>query len=373
MSDYFLADDLSGALDAAAAFHGAGRRVRVVLSAAEWTPRDTDEVVGVTTETRNASAAVAAATVAHAIARGRAHGARLLYKKIDSTLRGPVAAELRAIVAGMPEARILFAPANPAVGRTVRGGRMLVHGVPVAETEFARDPTGPVQQSELRSLVGEFDVGRVVIPDTESDEAIAASVALMEKGGPNWVPIGSGALARVVALRSASAATPRSDLSRAVAAGPILMVCGSSHRVNRAQAEDLWKERGVAVRELRSNDVAGTVRAAGDALRSSGAASVLIGTARIDSGAALRAITDVTAALIAGANVRRLFITGGETAFAICCALAVSDLEFLAEIEPGVGLAHAAGGDGGWLLAVKPGGFGDGRTWINVWDRLRAT
>ena len=71
--------------------------------------------------------------------------------------------------------------------------------------------------------------------------------------------------------------------------------------------------------------------------------------------------------------MRRLFITGGETAFAICCALAVSDLEFLAEIEPGVGLAHAAGGDGGWLLAVKPGGFGDGRTWINVWDRLRAT
>ena len=29
MSDYFLADDLSGALDAAAAFHHAGRRVMV--------------------------------------------------------------------------------------------------------------------------------------------------------------------------------------------------------------------------------------------------------------------------------------------------------------------------------------------------------
>ena len=372
MSDYFLADDLSGALDAAAAFHGAGRRVRVVLSAAEWTPRDPDEVVGVTTETRNASAAVAAATVAHAIARGRAHGSRLVYKKIDSTLRGPVAAELRAMVAAMPEARVLFAPANPAVGRTVRGGCLLVHGVPVAETEFAQDPTGPVQQSELRSLLGEFAAGRVVIPDSESDGDLATSVARMGEGGPNWVPVGSGAMARAVARLRATSAPARFDLSPVVATGPILMVCGSSHRVNRTQAEELRRERGVAVCELPGKDLAGTILAAGDALRSAGAASVLIGTARIDSGAALRAIADVTAAIIAGANVRRLFVTGGETAFAICRALAVSDLEFLAEIEPGVCLAHARGGDGGWLLAVKPGGFGDGRTWINAWDRLRA-
>src|SRR5687768_5294721 len=63
MSDYFIADDLSGALDAAAAFHHAGRRVMVALSTEAWPDAGKDGVVGITTETRNASAAHAAQVV----------------------------------------------------------------------------------------------------------------------------------------------------------------------------------------------------------------------------------------------------------------------------------------------------------------------
>src|SRR5688572_939807 len=149
MSDYFLADDLSGALDAAAAFHEAGRSVIVTLSPDKLPTMPAADVVGITTETRNASAAEAAALVAAAIAQGRVRGARLLYKKIDSTLRGPVAAEVTALAAAMPHATILFCPANPRAGRTVRDGVLLVHGVPVASTEFARDPVSPVEESSI--------------------------------------------------------------------------------------------------------------------------------------------------------------------------------------------------------------------------------
>src|SRR5687767_4238023 len=102
MSDYFLADDLSGALDAAAAFHHAGRRVTIALNLHEWPMGSSDEVVGITTETRNASATTAADALRAAIAEGKARGAQLLYKKIDSTLRGQVAAELAALVAALP-------------------------------------------------------------------------------------------------------------------------------------------------------------------------------------------------------------------------------------------------------------------------------
>ena len=129
MSDHFLADDLSGALDAAAAFHHAGRRVRVVLSTSDWTSCDPDEVSGVTTETRHASAEVASATVGRAVAYGRAQGARLVYKKIDSTLRGPVAAELEAVAAAIPDSRFFLrrpiprsvAPCAMAVGLSAVG------------------------------------------------------------------------------------------------------------------------------------------------------------------------------------------------------------------------------------------------------------
>ena len=54
MRDYLLADDLSGALDAAAAFHRAGRRVRVVWSHEAWDAAAPDTFIAYTTETRNA-------------------------------------------------------------------------------------------------------------------------------------------------------------------------------------------------------------------------------------------------------------------------------------------------------------------------------
>ena len=373
MSDYFLADDLSGALDAAAAFHHAGRRVRVVLSPVDWTSRDPDEVIGVTTETRNAPAEVASATVLNAIAHGRAQGARLIYKKIDSTLRGPVAAELGAVAAAMPDARIFFAPANPAVGRTVCDGRLLVRGVPVAETEFARDPLSPVRESELRAFVGALAGDRIVIPDTATAADFAASVLRMEEGGPNWIPVGSGALARAVAERSARPAMARTDPPSTVAAGPILLVCGSAHPLNRAQAEELHRQRSVPVCELRIEDIAGTVRAAVDSLGRSGSVSLVVGATRTDSSVALRAIAEATAQIIAEAKVRRLFVTGGESAFAICRALEIPALDLMAELEPGVCLAQTVTREGGRLLAVKPGGFGGTATWVRVWDKLRET
>ena len=99
----------------------------------------------------------------------------------------------------------------------------------------------------------------------------------------------------------------------------------------------------------------------------------MVGATRTDSSVALRAITEATAQIVAEANVRRLFVTGGESAFAICRALAIPALDLMAELEPGVCLADAVTREGGRLLAVKPGGFGGTATWIRVWDTLRET
>ena len=78
MSDWFLADDLSGALDAGAAFHAAGRRVRLVEATDDWWPGTEGEIVGVNTESRNLPPAAAAARVAATLAHASARGARLV-------------------------------------------------------------------------------------------------------------------------------------------------------------------------------------------------------------------------------------------------------------------------------------------------------
>jgi D-threonate/D-erythronate kinase len=260
MIDYLLADDLSGALDAAAAFHRAGRPVTVALNLDAWPDVAPGGVVAVTTETRNAPAHVAAATVMRAIAYATSRGGRLVYKKIDSTLRGAVEAELRAVMEALPETRVLFSPANPAVGRTVRGGMLLVHGVPVADTEFGRDPVSPVQTSDIVRLLGGIAGARLSIPDVIDDADLVAAVTAMDREPGRWIGVGSGGLARPVAVRFASAQAPRSSLRNDADARfggaddalleRTLFLCGSAHRQNRIQAGRLNHAYGVRVFSL---------------------------------------------------------------------------------------------------------------------------
>jgi uncharacterized protein YgbK (DUF1537 family) len=390
MNDYFLADDLSGALDAAAAFHQAGRRVVIALDAGNWPDVGPDDVVGVTTETRNAAPDVAAQAVTQAIACGRERGGRLLYKKIDSTLRGPVAAELAALLAALPEARVLFAPANPRVGRTVREGRLLVRGVPVVETEFGRDPIWPVRESSVRALLGAAAGARVDTPDTETEADLRAAVVRMEAAGGPWVPVGSGALARAVEARmnAAGAASAGSvggkiapDQARAAAdrgvptwRGPthsrIVMIGGSAHPGNRVQAARLTEARGVPVCDLGVSDLDATVSGALTALREHGAVSLMAPATRLAADETLRAIVAIGRQVIERGEAARLFVTGGETAFALARALGISALELVAEIEAGLVLARSGEGANRRWWAVKPGGFGDAETWVRAWDAL---
>ena len=368
-----MADDLSGALDAAAGFHHAGHRVTIVWTAEAW-QQVREGVVGITTETRNAAPAPAAAKIAATIAQGRRLGAELRYKKIDSTLRGPVAAEIGALAQALPHARILFAPANPRAGRTVRGGVVLVHGVPVAETEFGRDPLSPVKESAIARLLGDTAGGRVVIPDVTAEADLDRAVARMDAAGSPWVGVGSGALARPVAARLGAGQGTR-ELRAALPTlppGPALMICGSAHPRNREQAAELERRHGVPVVELAPAAPAPAIAAAVSNIRARGAAAVTVEAARGDSAAVLRSVAGAAAEVVRATGVQRLFVTGGETAFALAREMGVSSLRFLREIEPGLSLSRAEPTHAPALhLAIKPGGFGDGETWVRAWDALR--
>jgi uncharacterized protein YgbK (DUF1537 family) len=371
MSDFFLADDLSGALDAAAAFHAAGQRVTVAWGTEAWPHAVTGEVIGFTTETRNAPEETAARAVRDAIARGSASGGRLLYKKIDSTLRGPVAAELAALAAALPATRILFLPANPHAGRTVRDGVLLVHGRPVAETEFAADLQNPVTQSSIPKLLEQVRTPRTVLADAESADDLALAVSRMQAGGGEWVAVGSGALARPVAAVRFPAAGPAAITHPQIPAGPVLFIGGSAHPVNREQCGRLARACGVPICELNPAESEPAVRRAITSAQSQGVAVLVVTPLRTDPELAVRAISSAAAEVIAAAGVRRVFVTGGETAFALCRTLGVSSLKFLQEVEPGLSLSEVSQPAGSLLLAVKPGGFGDASTWMRAWAELR--
>src|SRR4051794_25466561 len=124
-----LADDLTGALEIGAKFAAAG--IPATVSTALAWDRSTPVSV-IDTETRHLPAAEAAAIIGR-LARV-ADNVRLLFKKTDSTLRGNIGAELDALAAVFPASRVVYVPAYPRMGRTVRDGTLLVNGVPVHET-----------------------------------------------------------------------------------------------------------------------------------------------------------------------------------------------------------------------------------------------
>jgi hypothetical protein len=111
-----VADDLSGAADSAVPF---AARLGTAVSLGGGRPDA--QVVAVDTDSRYAPEAVARERVARAVARGRADGARIV-KKIDSTLRGNIGAE----IAAAREAAA--AAACPADGGRNGPGRAAGHG-----------------------------------------------------------------------------------------------------------------------------------------------------------------------------------------------------------------------------------------------------
>ena len=74
-----------------------------------------------------------------------AQDAQRMFKKVDSVLRGPVAAEIEAALDGLGLDRAVLVPANPSRGRIIRDGAYFMDGVPLDETEFADDPMHPVR------------------------------------------------------------------------------------------------------------------------------------------------------------------------------------------------------------------------------------
>jgi uncharacterized protein YgbK (DUF1537 family) len=255
----------------------------------------------------------------------------VLYKTVDSTLRGHVTAELEACFQASRRETLVFAPAFPAAGRTTVGGIQLVDGVPVSESVYGRDPVHPARQSVLAALVPAC-VRNVVLLDAASQAELDSRIAaLPEPGSILWA--GSPGMASALARRFASTAIPVAS-TRAVD-GDVLVVIGSANPRSHCQASRIDQMRGVTL--LR-----------GPSEREDDPAAVL---QRIAAQAAQELLSGTFGGLIA---------TGGDTMEAILDRLDVREFEILQELDPGFPLGRATLDNGRQLmLAMKAGGFGD--------------
>ncbi|GHC59531.1 four-carbon acid sugar kinase family protein [Neogemmobacter tilapiae] len=319
-----IADDLTGALDSAAPFAAMGLRT-VVLTGLEALPQaEGADVVALSLASREIPVGQAAAR-AEAAARALG-GAVWLFKKIDSRLKGHVAAEVAAVAAVRGATRILACPAVPDLGRFVLGGALVGQGVAVPLPVAPALAPLPVEAPDVR---GEADL-----------EALMASLT------PDVLLVGARGLASALARRLAKGAAPVPPLP-----GPLVILVGSRDPITLAQVELARQEPGVEW--IAAPD--------GQVPQDAMPGATLLLQAMPGAGATGAA---VSARLAKGLPVhltarRGLLITGGETAGAVLAHLGLQALEVQGEVLPGLPLCRPLGAMEHLTIVTKSGGFGD--------------
>ena len=400
-----IADDLTGAADTGIQF---GRsKIQVLLvphqELAGINPGSIKGVLTVSTESRNLSATAAGERARQTgMAVGRL-GPQMIYKKIDSCMRGNVGAEVAALADVFGCRGALIAPAFPAQGRTTLHDVHYVRNIPVADSEMARDPVSPVRASRLSELIAlqyRRPVGRIDAADLDGNprrlktlvgdllaqgrRLIACDAAhqrhleiiarLAGDHYPHLLLAGSAGLARAL-VRCRFEGSKARPASMEAVGEHLLFVCGSGSDVLRSQVETLTRETGVP-RYILVPDRSAALSDRSDTIAedlASGAVVLQLAPAEslVYDNSAARQLAAETAAIVRCRRPDGLFLSGGDTAAAVLEAIEASGVRLQIEILPGVIRGSVMGGAGNGLPVItKAGAFGEPDTLLQLYGLL---
>ena len=335
----------------------------------------------------------AAAAIGRIVAMYQHAPGRVLFKKLDSLLRGHIGPELAAMRCSRTPAVIVMAPALPAQGRTTIDGCQWLNGQRLANAEAPRllESAGLTSAgidlalvrsgsrqlaAKMAELAGQYDA-LVCDAETEGDlRAVAAAIAALLRAG--WdrsiIWAGSSGLARHIP-EAMGIAGDSGTVEEPQFRGPILLVVGSRAPLAHEQASQAGQCGGMTTVLLTPE----TLREGCGLAESMGQSSAL-GKA-LASGEDVMAMIDSSDETVDGETaedprlcaalaslvlphmnkVGALIVTGGETARAVLVMSDITGLRLLREIEPGVPLAVSAGARQIPVI-TKSGSFGDPRT-----------
>ncbi len=407
-----IADDLTGAADTAIQFSRVG--APVLLVSHQRLPAGRREfpagTLAVYTDSRHLPPAEASARVGRAGLAIKELAPGLIYKKIDSGLRGNIGAEVSALTASLGCEGAFLAPAFPAQGRTTRHGVHFVRGIPVAASEMARDPVSPVQESRLARLVArqttdpvgrievtELGAGleplraavnhlwqqgrRLIVFDATIQRHLELIARLARRHFPQALLAGSAGLALALAQCLTAGKEPPPD--RGGTASRLLFVCGSGSEVLTEQVEALVAQAGVPRRLLEPRQPGtGPGEPADGGMSLAGGAAILQLAAFAGEGPqacgrpaseACRGLALAAAEAIRQHRPEVLFLCGGDTAAGVLDALGATGVWLQSEILPGLVKGRIRGGDcDGLLVITKAGAFGERDTLVQLYAILTA-
>ncbi|MDR2510042.1 MAG: four-carbon acid sugar kinase family protein [Spirochaetaceae bacterium] len=391
MENYLIiADDFTGANDTGVQVRRRGIEVRVVFSGAQISG---GQSAVLDTESRGLSAEAAAAKITAGCAAVPFERFDFVMKKVDSTLRGNIGAEIRSLAECFNAELIVFAPALPDLGRTTVDGVHLLNGIPVSQTELARDPKTPVREDNitrlLRAAFGEpvthigaqavrnnaisLEGGRIFTFDAASNQDMKniIAAALAEKKRVLWA--GSAAMAdNLLALRRSLP--------------PALGIVASLSSISRAQIHYAEK-KGVALvmvpldEALEKKHIIDEITSQARSLLEDGKDVIVLSASTYDASehgkaekAAARSglsgeqmsewtarlMGEISLAVLSGMSVSGVLLAGGDTAMSFFGAAGSEGSSIETEIATGIPLLRLCGGAfDGLKVVTKAGAFGN--------------
>jgi uncharacterized protein YgbK (DUF1537 family) len=378
-----IADDLTGAAELGAIGLRHGLRAEIVRSGK---PSGTADLVCVDTDSRACEPAEAAQRAAAAAKLLRAAGAKWIYKKVDSALRGQVTSEVEAVMQQLRLERALLLPANPSLGRTIKAGHYFLRGRPLHKTEFANDPHFPRRSSHVLRLVKvpeKFSMrlangdrlltdGTIVIGDAETSADVQGWTAscdsqMLPAGGSEFFNALLNAEAPV--LEHGPATLP--ELSTAKE----FFVVGTSTqaarkfvaaaRLRKTPVFSLPQELAWGA-EFTPPAVEAVTQRVVAALALQPRVILNVGLPQVRDAEVARRLSEnvvrVAERVLRQLRVARVFAEGGATAAELVRRMGWARLEVLRELAPGVATL-AVEGETNFLLTIKPGTY----AWPEKW------
>jgi uncharacterized protein YgbK (DUF1537 family) len=378
-----VADDLTGAAEMAAVALRHGLRAEIVH---RTKPKSNAQVVCIDTDSRSCDVTEAARRASAAADLLWTSGAKWIYKKVDSVLRGQVTAEIEAVMGRLHLNRALLLPANPSLGRVIQDGRYFVGGKPIHKTEFARDVEFPRRVPQVLRLLKVPE--RFMIRTSSgnrclSDDTIVVAEAATTQDVNDWaqrydssaLPAGGADFFSALLRAEGLSRGIKKSVPSVIKSGREFFVCGSASESARnfviaarrqkipiftLPRELIWgRDLSPSVAEMIAKRVVA-------ALQDHPRVILCIGLPlRSNYGVAPRlsqSVVEIATLVLKATQVENVFAEGGATSAELVRQMGWRQLTALQEIAPGV-LAMKVQGRKSTLLTIKPGSY----SWPEKW------
>ncbi|MFV9567059.1 four-carbon acid sugar kinase family protein [Thermoanaerobacter mathranii] len=409
-----IADDFTGSNDTGVQLVKHGYYVITLIGTAGVKKyEDVADALVIDTETRSIPALVAYEKLKEISNIVGEYKEAVVYKKIDSTLRGNIGVEIKALREGLKPELTIFAPAFPKNGRTTEKGVHYLKGVPVDKTELARDPKNPVTTADVKKILEEGlkvpvkhkvleEISRDLRKDIEKemgeydvfsfdaktdDDLIKIATSVLDLGKKTlWV--GSAGLAEALIA----------SLEKKEKKNPVLVIAGSVSQVTRRQVFKALEDSRIVLVKLDVKRalshpeeeidrirkiVLDFMNAAKDVIIASAAEEDAVSEALIaargkglspqDTSEVLaQFLGEVACSIVEAKRPGGLVLTGGDTAIHVVKSLSTAGCRINSELEPGIPeLVLIKGSVDGLRVVTKAGAFGNDESILNAVKFLR--